>query len=157
MPRQFFYAVIAAGLMFLGGCGDLFQKQLFKSVFITDITQSQPQIKSLEGDYIILALFETVPDLTQITGSDLISMPYSIGRVDNGKINVRMSTGVDYWSGSGNFWVAFFVPDGRAERISWAYLSTSEIEIKNETTYLYNNDFMPGSLINLDLSGFFPF
>lgn len=143
----------------LCSCSELITKHPHKDIVIsdTDMDYRSVRIKDIEGEYVIVVLIEGTPNLAGMGVQDITNSPYSIGKVEKGIINVRLSELVDYWDGSGSYWVAFFIPNGSATKISWGYCSKEAISLFQPVTYMSNKDFMPRIALNIDISGLLDF
>jgi hypothetical protein len=151
--------IIIPALLFFAQCKSVFQKEEYLSLMIsdTDTTYSAVQIKGLEGKYVLLALIKELPLMTQITDKDILEAPFSISKIENGVIDVRLYETINYWTEKGVFWVVFFLPDPSATKVSSAYMSKDPHDISATRNYLSNNDFMPPFKFDIDLSGIVPF
>jgi hypothetical protein len=158
-----FVMIAVLGISVFGSCSEeiskLFEESPNKAIVITDQDLSYAtKIRDINSKVIFLALVELRPSFTNINMSDLMNSIYSIGRIKNNKIELKLYSGsAAYWTGTGNYWILFILPDGRAEHISHIYLSKEPHDFYDEDTYLINTDFMPPVAIDLDISGVLPF
>jgi hypothetical protein len=141
------------------GCEVLPDREASKNIIITDIDPVyQVQIHALTDEQrIILVLWDaaTQPNPNEIRSDQLLKMPFSIGKIQNGVINVRLSEQLDWWTGTGNYWILFLLVDQRGEKAYSGYISKEPHYINEKTTRIYNKDFMLPVTLNLDLSGVF--
>ena len=159
LARAALSCLVISALLLLAQCKSVFQKEEFISLMVsdTDTSYAAVQIKGIEGKYVLLALLKDLPIMDQITDKDILEAPFSISKVENGVIDVRLYETINYWTEKGVFWVIFFLPDPSATKVSSAYLSKDPHDISAMRNYMSNNDFMPPFKFNLDLSGIVPF
>jgi hypothetical protein len=163
MLRRYIYVLCLAVLIFsLVSCDevmDFLEQPPHKTIIISDSDTSYPaQIKDINNKVILLALTDIRPVPQSIEVSKLMNSVYTIGKVSNNKINLKLySNAIDYWKGGGDYWILFLLPDGRAEHISLVYISKQPHNFYAENTYLNNIDFMPPVDIDFDTSGILPF
>ncbi|MDR2658609.1 MAG: hypothetical protein LBC27_01280 [Spirochaetaceae bacterium] len=153
-----FFALIIS----LVSCDDLeefFEQPAHKTIIISDSDPDYAaRISEINNKTILLALTTVRPVPQSIDMSELLNSVYTIGKVTRNKINLKLySNGVDYWTGNGSYWIIFVLPDGRADYISWAYISKQPHNFYAENTYLNNIDFMPPVFVDMDTSGILPF
>jgi hypothetical protein len=141
------------------GVSNLFNEP-YKKIMIADADPNYPvQINELTGNYIMLVLYDAKrdPSFDNIDETELMTYPFALGKIENGVIDVKLSEMLTYWTGEGNYWIMFFLPDGRGEKISNGYISKEPHYIHKDISYFNNKDFMLPVLLNLDLSGTLPF
>jgi hypothetical protein len=172
--RRFNYLLtaLAAVLVLTGifaGCGatgsslidKLPENEKYKRIIIYDTDSAyQVQIHELrEDERIILALWDaaTEPVLTDISGEELMTLPFAISKIQNNTLDVRLSEQLDWWDGTGNYWVLFVVTDAPGTKVTVGYLSKEPRCIDKKTTYLFNKDFMLPAILDIDLTGVLPF
>jgi hypothetical protein len=116
-------------------------------------------VSGINGNYIMLVLYDASrdPSFNNIDESELMSYPFAIGEIKDGLIDLKLTSKLDYWMGEGNYWIMFFLPNGRGEKISNGYISKEPHYVYKNITYFSNKDFMPPVVINLDLTGMVPF
>lgn len=147
--------VLTQSCQYLDPAGDTLK---YKRIIINDSVQdSQVQITPLEGRYVMIVLIEEVEKFSSLDGSDIISQPYSVGRVIDGKIDVKLSKGLSYWDGEGSYWVVMLLPSPSARSVSYGYLSKARHYIGEKINHLANDSFMPPVELGLDVSDFLPF
>jgi hypothetical protein len=163
MRKKILWICLAGFAIFTGSCGEMseFLKQPpHKSIIITDSDPNwTARIKEINNTSIFLALIKNKPDINNLNASSLIkNSVYSIDDVRNNRINFKLYTGeLNYWTGNGEYWVVFVVPDKRLEHISYVYASKQRHNFYAEETRLTNVDFMPAVKTNIDLGGLLPF
>jgi hypothetical protein len=161
MKRYRYGFCIAVFFIFAVSCqqiSDFLEQPANKTILITDSDPSDPtSIRRINGKDVFLALLESKPDLSAINASALIKSVYSIGKVTGNKIDLRLHhEGVDYWSGSGDYWVIFAQLEND-NRISRAYASKNRKNFHSQRTYLTNTDFMAPVDVDIDINGVLPF
>jgi hypothetical protein len=163
----------AVFIIFLGSCNDAtealgkmvdkqFEKPPHKTIKIKDVDNTWPaKISDINGQDVLLALTSSEPDPTQFTAAyveSLMRSVFALGPVKDNTINLKLYSGtLDYWTGSGDYWILFVLPNKSLSKITSVYLSNGSYRIYSENTLLYNTDFMPPYQLNLDLSGVLPF
>jgi hypothetical protein len=148
--------------LFLGSCEDIeefIEQRPYKTITISD---SDPEwtahISDVNNKTILLALTPKKPKESDMNSELFKTSIYAIGKVTNNKIHLRLyHNEAKYWTGNGNYWVVFVLPDGRAEHISWMYISKQMHNFYAEDTYLTNIDFMPPVDIDYDTKDMMPF
>ncbi|GMO22696.1 MAG: hypothetical protein LBG79_01495 [Spirochaetaceae bacterium] len=146
------FCFILSLFLFLSCSSGIFEKHDHKDLIISDTDPNyQVQIKDIEGKYIIVVLIEGTPNLNSLTADDIINSPYSIGRVKTGIINVRLSKILDYWDGSGSYWIAFLLPTDNGRKVTLGYLSKGMTFFDQSITFVSNDDFDPPLPLNIDI------
>ena len=160
---------LAVTIFFLGSCkemAEVFEEQFsqppHKTIRIRDSDKTWfAQISDINGQDVLLALTKVQPDPSSFTKSyieDLMQSVYALGPVKGNAINLKLYSGaLDYWTGSGDYYILFVLPDKSLSTITWAYLSKEMHSIYATSTQLYNTDFLPPYKLNLDISGMMPF
>jgi hypothetical protein len=153
------WLILIPALLVCAQCKSVFEKEEYISLMISDTDTTYPavQIKTLEGKYVLIALIKELPLMNQITDKDILEAPFSISKIENGVIDVRLYETINYWTEKGVFWVVFFLPDPSATKVSNAYMSKDPHDISASRNYMSNNDFMPPFKFDIDLSGIVPF
>ncbi|MDR0409159.1 MAG: hypothetical protein LBH18_02000 [Spirochaetaceae bacterium] len=153
------FVVLAALSASCEAAMDFLEQPPHKTIIVSDSDPDYPaRIKDINNKTILLALTTIRPVPQDINMEELLNSVYTIGKVTRNKISLKLyHGGIDYWRDGGDYWVVFVLPDGRAEHISWAYVSKQPHNFYAENTYLNNIDFMPPIDINLDTSGYLPF
>ncbi|MDR2521116.1 MAG: hypothetical protein LBC72_00985 [Spirochaetaceae bacterium] len=109
------------------------------------------------NDFMLLALLRDVgSDWAQnLQLADLTQTAFTIGRIENKKFERKLvNFNLDYWTGSGSYWIAFVMADGQMKYINLGYLSKQPVHIsaKNPITYLTNLDFAGNVEMKIDIS-----
>ena len=109
------------------------------------------------NQFIILALLREVGSdwAANLQLADLTGTAFSIGRVENKKFERKLvNINLDYWVGSGSYWIAFVMADGQMKYVNLGYLSKQPVHIssKNPITYLTNLDFAGNVEMKIDIS-----
>jgi hypothetical protein len=106
---------------------------------------------------VLLVLTKVQPDPNMFTVSYIEFLKRTevcaLNRVNNLKLFENV---VNYWTGSGTYWIFFVLPDKSLSRITWLYRSKGQHLIDAETTLLYNTDFEHPMKLDLDISGMIP-
>jgi hypothetical protein len=156
---------VAFFVVFLGSCNEVtavldeeFQQPSHKTIKIRDIDENWPaQISDIAGRDVLLTLTASAPAMGNFTlgyVESLTKFAFALGPVKGNAINLKLYSGTaDYWTGSGNYWIVFVLPDKSLSTISHVYLSKVPHNIYAENTQLYNIDFMPPFEVTLDISG----
>jgi hypothetical protein len=163
MMKRINWFCIAIFIVFTGSCSEIAEflnQPGHKGVVVTDSDLTwQARIREINGKTIFLVLVKNKPAIDTINLQSLMKTSiYSIDKVISNKIDFKLYTGeLDYWTGSGEYYVLFVVPDKRAENVSQIYLSKQRHDFYAETTRMTNIDFMPPVDMNIDISGILPF
>jgi hypothetical protein len=121
------------------------------------------QISDINGQDVILALTVSPPNLSpdQFTlkyVESLMKSIFALGPVKGNAINLKLYYGTaNYWTGSGDYYILFILPDKALNTITWVYLAKEKHLVYEAATQLYNTDFLPPYKLNLDISGVMPF
>lgn len=158
------YRIFGLALLtiFLGSCEavkDFVEQPEHKTITISD---SDPEwtarISEINNKTIILALTPQQPTGADISPMLFRTFVYAMGKVTGNKIYLKLyENEITYWTGSGNYWVVFFLPDESGRHISLMYVSKQAYDFYAENTYLTNEDFMPPVDIDLDTAYILPF
>jgi len=103
---------------------------------------SNLKISDFEEKYIILCLAETIPDIYSISMEYILECPYSITRVRDSIIDTKLTSKLDYWDGTGAYWIVFLVPDNKMSKITAGYISKEAHDVSQKVIYASNDDFM---------------
>jgi hypothetical protein len=134
-----------------------------KTIKIKDSSGSENwpvHISEIAGQDVLLALTDKQPNPSNLdVESIMTSQVYALGEVrKDGTINLKLFHNVgDYWTGSGNYWIFFVLPDKSLSTITWLYMSKGSHNIYAENTQLYNTDFVGPIVLDIDISGVVPF
>jgi hypothetical protein len=156
-----FYAMLGTILLCVGlaGCDRLSdvapQASEQKRVDIKDTDlKHQFTIRSIpETDYILLALAESKPNVSNPNISALMKSNVTIGKRSRaGFLDLPIYEGfLDYWTGSGSYWVVFVQLNSNATFASRIVISKEKMDFYDRTTYLRNVDFMLPLELDLDI------
>ncbi|MDR2097049.1 MAG: hypothetical protein LBP37_00845 [Spirochaetaceae bacterium] len=144
----------------LGGkIKEFIEQPPYKTITVSDSDPAWPaRISDINNKVILLMLSSQEPKVSEINDTLFKTSVYTIGKVTRNKISLKLyHNKIEYWTGNGNYWVVFVLPDGRAEHISWMYVSRQPHDFYDENTYLTNIDFMPAVNINIDTTDMLPF
>jgi hypothetical protein len=138
---------------------DVFGEKNYKTIIIYDYSHKYTDMKlsAFEGRYVILVLSDSIPELNAITMDRIRNMPYSIGQVHEGVLEVRLNTELNYWDGVGQYWIFFLITDGRADRVFSGVVSKEMHNINRYTTRISNEDFIKAQPLDIDISEQMPF
>jgi hypothetical protein len=138
---------------------EFFERPPYKTITVSDSDPAWPaRISDINNKVILLALSPKKPKESEINATLFKTSVYTIGKVTGNKIRLKLyHNEIEYWTGNGNYWVVFVLPDGRVEHISWMYISKQPHNFYAENTYLTNIDFMPAVNINIDTTDMLPF
>ena len=163
--RKLFTGLIIACVMTLSSCPDklTFTTTPAYTVSIEDTTA--PTYDMRLGDinkdlFIIVALLkEVTPDWANtLSQEDLTGTAFSVNQIVNGHFETKLvKANLDYWAGSGSYWIAFVMADRRMDRVQLGYLSKEKIYFpeKGNLIKLTNLDFMGSVEMEIDISGMF--
>ena len=158
------YRIFGLALLtiFQGSCEaveDFVEQPEHKTITISD---SDPdwtaRISDINDKTIILALMPLRPTAADITPRLFRNFVYAMGKVTRNKIHLKLyKNRIEYWTGTGSYWVVFVLPDENATHISLMYVSKQAYGFYTDDTYLTNIDFMPPVDIDLETKYILPF
>jgi hypothetical protein len=131
-----------------------------KTIKIRDSSNSKnwpvkiDELAQMKGQDVLLALTKIQPDPKKFADTSyvesLITSVYALNNIGMIRSGLKLYSGtLNYWTGSGDYWVIFVLPDKSLSKISSLYLSKGKHHIYAENTQLYNIDFL--GPIELDL------
>jgi hypothetical protein len=123
-----------------------------------------PQIKDINNKIVLVSLLrDDLLTLIMDGGlqkSDFLNSKsiYTIGRVTNNKINLKLYTnGVDYWTGTGKYYILFLISENDASKLSDVYYSPMPHDFSTANTHLNNIDFLGPWPFSIDITDTLPF
>jgi hypothetical protein len=133
-----------------------------KTIKIRDSSNSENwpvnirELSKMKDQDVLLALTPNQPDPKEFINASyvekLITSVYALNRISRISSGLPLHSGtLDYWTGSGNYWVIFVLPDRSLSKISSLYLSKGRHHIYADTTQLYNVDFLGPIELNLEI------
>jgi hypothetical protein len=152
-------------LALFGGC-DLvapyltFATSPSRTVVITDVENDNAAMRLAnieKGQFILLTFLKEVNAdwAMSLTTNDITQTAFTAGLIENGKFEGKMvRVNLDLWTGSGSYWTAFIMVDGKMKKAQLGYLSKEPhyIHPKQNFVYFTNLDFMGNVEMNLHLS-----
>ncbi|GMO22366.1 MAG: hypothetical protein Ta2B_01230 [Termitinemataceae bacterium] len=125
-----------------------------KKIIVTD---SDPDygfsVKKIGKDnYILMALAEKKPNVSDISPADYINSNIALGKPRGKDINLTIYTSfVEYWIGKGSYWVIFVELNSSATYAYKANVSKEKVNFDTIQTYLTNEDFMLPVILESEL------
>ena len=110
--------------------------------------------------FIIIALLKEVTTdwASTLSQDDLTETAFSVNQIENGYFETKfVKASLDYWVGSGSYWVAFVMADSRMTKIELGYLSKEKIYFAENANHieLTNLDFMGSVEMEIDIKDMF--
>ncbi|MDR2601575.1 MAG: hypothetical protein LBC53_03880 [Spirochaetaceae bacterium] len=109
--------------------------------------------------FLILALIENLSEdgnwAEMLTREDLTRVAFSVGQIVDGVFEKKLvDTGLNYWVGSGSYWIVFVMADGKMSKVELGYLSKQKVYIAKNShiTRLTNLDFMGSVQMLIDIA-----